>query len=452
MNSSLLVNRLRKKYIWIISIIIICIILALVGLNTWLFNDSIIYPNIFIESVHIGGLTPEDAKLRIKEIFEDELDNFSVEIGYEDRSWKLSYVDLGVYYVLDDHIHKAYGIGRSGNYFDRIKKIMSLRKNPEILPLEPYYDPFKVESIIVDIKKAVNKEAVNAEIQRKNDDFVIVKEILGVEVDENALKKNIITALKNNNNNPMNIPIKYTNPPIMEETLATVKDIIGEFTTYFNIEQKGRVENIKLAVNSINNTLLMPGEEFSFNDSTGPRSVEEGYQEASVIVNGEFVPGIGGGICQVSTTLYQAALRSNTEITSRRNHGLPVGYVPMGYDATVAYGYIDFKFKNNKDDPIYIESYIDGDKVSVKLYSKKTDNISIDLKSEIIEVVEPKTEIKKDSNLSLGERKVSKSAKKGYRVATYKIYLKDGKEINRELITKDFYPPVHGVVIEGTKE
>lgn len=453
MGSSVSVNKISKKNLWIVGTIILCIItIILVTIGNWIFNGSRIFPNIFIESVDVGGLTPEEAKVKVKRIFEKEIDSFRKELVYKDSSWQLSYEDLGLYYLFDDYIDKAYGVGRSGNYYERIKKINNLRKNPEIIRLEPYYNPSEIENVIKNISQTVNKPSIDAEINRKNGTFIIKKEVLGVEVDENALRESIVGAIGNFNNDTIHIPVKNTTPEIIEEDLSTIQDLIGEYVTTFNSQEKGRSENIKLAVNSINNMLLMPGDEFSFNESTGPRSAEEGYKEAPVIVNGELVPGIGGGICQVSTTLYQATLRSDVEVTSRRNHGRPVGYVPIGQDATVAYGYIDFKFRNNKDYPIYIESYINGEQVHVKLYSKKTNNMSIDLESEIIEVVKPEMEVKKDPNMDVGERRINKAGKKGYRVVTYKVYLQDGKELKKEVISKDYYPPRDGIVIEGIKQ
>lgn len=446
------VKKISKKAFWIIGIIMICIFGLLFLSGILILNKSNIFPNVYVESVKVGGLTPQEAKATIKEIFDKEIEAFHLELTYEEQSWNLSYEDLGLYYVYDDYISKAYGVGRSGNYFERIKEIYGLRKNPRVIKLEPYYDHNKMDGLVEELSQIVNKPAIDAKIERKNGKFLITKEVLGVEVDKNILKEKIIDAVRNFTHSPIVIPVTNPKPDIMEEDLMMIEDLMGEYRTTFNKDVKGRAENIRLAVKSINGTLLMPGEEFSFNESTGPRSVEEGYKEAPVIVNGELVPGIGGGICQVSTTLYQAALRSDVEITARRNHGLPVGYVPLGYDATVAYDYIDFKFKNNKEYPIYIESFIEGNQVFVKIYGKKTNNILIDLESEVIEVVEPKIQIKKDDNMYLGERKISKEPKKGYRVVTHKIYIQEGKEIKREIISKDFYPPRDGIIIEGTRE
>lgn len=452
MDSSALRNKISKKNLIIIAISIFLLLIILMILSLRLFNGSRIFPNVFIENVNVGRLTPREATLKVNEAFKKEMDAFLIELAYDDDRWQLTSEDLDLYYLFDDSIEEAYKVGRTGNYFQRIKSINNLRKNPKIIKLEPYYNMNKVESKIEELSNMINKPAINAKIERKNGGFVISKEVLGVELEKEILKDSIITAIRNFNNDLINIQVKNIQPEIIEENLRGIRDLIGQSFTAFNSQDKGRTENIRIAVNVINNTVLMPGEEFSFNDRTGPRSEEAGYKEASVIVNGEFVTGIGGGICQVSTTLYQAVVRSDLEITERRNHGLPVGYVPMGQDATLAYGYIDLKFKNNKDYPIYIESFIKGEQVYVKLYSNKTDNVYIDLTSEVVEVVEPKMQIKKDSNMYLGERKISKSGKKGYRVVTYKVYLKGGRELKREVISKDYYPSRDGIIIEGTKQ
>lgn len=452
MGFSVLSIKSYKKHMKITILIISIIFITLFITGISILNSSKILPNIFIENADVGGLTPEEAKLKLKQFFEKEVESFRLELVHGDNNWQLSYEDLGVYYVFDDYISKAYGIGRTGNYYNRIKAFISLRKSPEIIKLEPYYDLLQINTIVEEISNTLNKSAIDAKIQRKNNEFVITKETLGIEVEKDNLKNIIKNSIGRLDNNKIYIPITNTKPEITEKDLDAIEDLIAGYSTTFNSAVIGRSENIKLGANSINSILLMPEKEFSFNETTGPRSVEAGYKEAPVIINGELVPDIGGGICQVSTTLYQAAVRSNLEIIERRNHGLPVGYVPMGQDATVAYGYIDFRFKNNKDYPIYIESYIKGERIFVNVYSKKTDTINISLESKVDEVIEPKVEIKKDTNIYIGESRIIKEAKRGYRVSTYKVYLQEGKEINRERISKDYYPPRDGFIIEGAKE
>ncbi len=446
------IKSFSKKNLFIISGVIIFSCFIFMFLNIKMLNSSEIYPNIYIENVNVGGLIPNVAKDKVKQVFEKQLASFNIKLIYDDKIWNFYYEDIGLYYVFDDYISKAYGIGRSGNYYERIKKINDLKKNPEIIKLDPNYDLGEIDNIIERVSQSINKEPINAKIVRKDNKFIIRKEILGVEVRKNNLKKEIVSNIKKLNSSPINISTYNPSPKVLEKDLIVIQDLIGEYSTTFNSAVLGRSENIKLASNSINNTLLMPDEEFSFNKSTGPRSAEAGYKEAPVIINGELVPDTGGGVCQVSTTLYQAAVRSNLEVIARRNHGLPVNYVPLGQDATVSYGYIDFKFKNNKEYPIYIESFINGNRLFVKIHSKKSDNISIDLESEVVEVIDPKIEIKKDENMYLNEKKIIKKPKKGYRVITYKVYKEEGKEIKREKITKDYYPPKEGIIVEGVRK
>lgn len=449
MNFYILFN---KKYFSIILIILVFILTLCISLSLLTFNKLKILPNVFINDIKVGGLTPREAKLKVEEELKKQLDNFLIQLVYDDKLWNLNYKDIDLHYFIDDSIDEAYKVAREDNYLHRIKIALNLRKNPQIIKLRPSYNLLKIEDKLDEISQTIDKGPVNAKIERRNGNFIITKETLGIETKKEALEYKIVDNINKLKNTLINIEVRNIEPRILLEDLKSVEDLIGHSITIFNNEDKGRTENIKIAVDVIDNRVLMPGEEFSFNDSTGPRSADAGYKDASVIVNGEFVIGIGGGICQVSTTLYQAALKSDLQITSRKNHGLPVGYVPMGQDATVAYDYIDFKFKNNKEYPIYIESFIKGQELHVKLYSKKINNIDIRLESEIIEVIEAKIQIKKDPNMYLSEKKVSKNGKKGYRTRTYKIYLQEGKELKREMISKDYYPPREGLIIEGTKE
>lgn len=146
---------------------------------------------------------------------------------------------------------------------------------------------------------------------------------------------------------------------------------ISSYTTKFKASETNRVFNIQRASNSINNKVILPGETFSFNKTTGPRSYKAGYKKASVIVNGQFIQDDGGGVCQVSTTLYNALLNSNMQIVQRHPHSLPVAYVPKGRDAAVAYDYLDLKFKNNRNVPVTIKSNVSGNTLTVKMYINK---------------------------------------------------------------------------------
>lgn len=452
MNASLLIEKRFIKKIGIVAVIFVFVLIMYAGSGFLLFDDPRIFPNVFIHDINVGGLTSDEAKLKADERLKKRLDGFVIQLIYGDNIWNLNHKDIDLHYLLGDSIEKAYKVGRNKSYAYGFKTILSLRNRPEIIKLEPEYSSVKIENKINEISKIIDKPPVDAGMRRENENFIITKGVPGVEVDKKILEHSIVDAINNFDSASINISTVKIEPKITENSLENIKDLIGESVTGFNSQNKGRTENIKIAADAINGTILMPGEEFSFNDSTGPRSVEAGYKEATVIVDGEFTTGTGGGVCQVSTTLYQAVLKSDMEVTSRRNHGLPVGYVPMGQDATIAYGYIDFKFVNNKNFPVYIEMLVRGGEIYAKLYGKKADNIYVNLESEVLEVIEPKMQIKKDESMYLSEREIGKDGKKGYRVVTYKVYLREGREIKRELVSKDYYPPRDGIIIEGTRQ
>jgi len=445
-------KKLTKWFLWFMAMVILTATIAFTTLGILVLNRKTIYPNVWIESVNVSSLNKAEAADKVATIFRNELKKFNVKLSFNNKTWEYPYEALGYQYLYEEAIEEAYAVGRKGNYIQRFMEIYELRNYPYIIALNNTYDVEKFAAIIDEIKESVERAPKDASIKRVKGTFEITAETLGITIDEEELLLKIEESIRTLNKDSIVIPTSYTYPRITSEELEAVQEVIGEFSTTFDAKVTGRSANISIASSSINGVLLMPNEAFSFNKKTGPRGIAEGYQEAPVIVNGQLVPGIGGGICQVSTTLYNAIVRANLEVVKRQNHTLPVAYVPLGHDASVFYGYLDLEFINNKPYPIYLESYSSGSKVFVKLYSTKTDDLVIKLHSEIIETIEPKQETKKDATLFVGERKVEKEAKKGYRVVTYKIYSdKNGQEIKREQISRDYYPPVHGLILEGIK-
>jgi vancomycin resistance protein YoaR len=441
----------NKRNIMIAGIIAIGIIIIFLMLGSMILNQKTLYAHVYIGTTDVSNLSKAEAKQKLEDAYEKGLEDFQIKIAYEGNYWDLNYKDIGYTYLYDQSIEEAYKLGRQGNYLERLRTVYNMRNSPMTVPLEYSYDIKRLDAFLDEIEANINKEPKDAIIKRENNTFVIQKEQLGFAVEADTLKTTIIDRIESFNRDTITVPVKVNMPRVTAEKLKNIQEVISEFSTVFNPQIQGRTTNISIAANSINGTVIMPGEEFSFNDQTGPRGVAEGYQEAPVIIKGELVPGIGGGICQISTTLYNAVVRADLEVTRRHNHSLPSTYVPLGQDATVVYGYIDFTFVNSSAFPLYVESYKSGNRAYVKIYGKKTQNTVIDLHSQITETIEPKIIVKQDPAMYIGETKFEKEAKKGYRVSTYKIYSENGKEIKRELITKDYYAPIHGVLLEGTK-
>ena len=445
------VEKLTKKEIalWVMAAITITVMVAVATLTLLMLNKNTIYPETYIDGINVSNLTRDEAIITIKNEYENQLENLKFNLVYEDYRRQLNYRDLGYTYSYEKAVEKAYNLGRQGSIIRRIGEIYWSRKQAVIISLESDYEEKLLNAIIDDVASGISRQAQDATILRQDGKFHITKEKDGLEVDKELLKDRIAKGFESFSQENIAIPLVSTAPQITEERLQTIKEVIGEFSTVFNLQAVGRSKNISIAAGKINSTVLMPQEEFSFNQRTGPTGMAQGYQEAPVILKGELVPGIGGGVCQVSTTLYNAAVRANLDITTRRNHSLTVAYVPLGHDAAVAYDQLDLRFKNNFKTPIYIESFVSGNRIHARIYGQKKDKVKINLISEVLEVIEPQTEIIKDPNLLYGETKVERDAKKGYRVSTYKVYYENGREIKREHISKDYYAPVHGKIIEG---
>ena len=212
-----------------------------------------------------------------------------------------------------------------------------------------------------------------------------------------------------------------------------------------------RNENLRVASNKVNGTLIHPGEIFSTN-KTIDVSTENGYQAAPIIVNGKLQPGVGGGVCQIATTLYNAVLYAELEVVERKNHSMPVGYIAKGKDATLAGDYIDFKFRNNMDYPVYIESYIEDNKLYMNIYGKeiRASNRKIVLNSSIINTIpQPAQKVIIDPTLKPGERIVEKKGRTGYNVELYKLIYVNDELVKTELVNTSYYQPVGAEVRVG---
>ncbi|REE84526.1 vancomycin resistance protein YoaR [Paenibacillus taihuensis] len=257
---------------------------------------------------------------------------------------------------------------------------------------------------------------------------------------------------------PMSWPIllKAVHPAVTLDRLKAegVDRMLVSFSTEFATSGVGRAYNVTMTARTLNDWDLAPGEVFDYSTVIKETSKQYGYRQAPVILNGEFVPGIGGGICQVSSTLYNAALLVGLDMVERRNHSLPVAYLPLGRDATFADDAINFRFKNTTGKHLLIRTVVQGRKLTVKLFGTLPKGVSYSIESKTIgTVVPPMKEIAR-AGLSRGERQLVAEGKPGYVVETYRIKKVGGKQASRELISRDVYkaqPAIYAVSPEQAK-
>lgn len=260
-------------------------------------------------------------------------------------------------------------------------------------------------------------------------------------------------AIISNQQDEYTIPLKITYPNVTTNQIGNepFPDLLSQFSTSFTSSGYNRSNNIILSSARLNGLVLMPGEEFSYNQAVGQRTRAAGFREAGAYSNGKVVQEVGGGICQVSSTLYNAVLYANLEIVERTNHYFNPGYVKAGLDATVSWGGPDFRFRNNRNYPIRIVTDTSGKKLKVYIYGLKTDDdCTVVLDPRYISSVPYKTTYQKDPSLATGETRVISSGSNGCKTATYKyVYDKNGTLISSECISRDTYSPHNKVVAVG---
>ncbi|MCX7712027.1 MAG: VanW family protein [Clostridia bacterium] len=319
-------------------------------------------------------------------------------------------------------------------------------------------EPKKID--INDLFKKVSREAVDAKFEVKDKAVSVVPHIVGMNIDKNSLET-IVQDLEKAENSQKVLPVEFITPKITTEMAQAnlFKDTLGSMSTQFytgNQNDANRGVNIRIAVDKINGTVLLPGQVFSFNSTVGPRSEAGGYKSAFTYVGGKIVPGIGGGICQVSTTLYNALLFSDMNVTERTNHMFTVGYVPYGRDAAVSYPDVDLKFKNSTNWPVKIEGWVTkGNQIGFSVKgTNETPGRTITINPQTVKVIDPPTTTKyvDDPTLPEGTEKLDHDAMKGCIIDTYKIVKQDGKVVKEEKLHRSVYKAFEKTVKRGTKK
>lgn len=324
------------------------------------------------------------------------------------------------------------------NKDESIMKIPVVNKEPDDIDIEKIYEEIHTEPQDAYIKK---------------DPFEIVVDKDGVDFDISMEEAKKIVSEKGKEE--YIIPLKIT------KAKKTVKDLgskafpdrLSRYSTRYDASNRDRSTNLELSAKKINGTVLLPGEEFSYNKVVGKRTIENGYKNAAVFSNGRVEDGLGGGICQISTTLYNAVLLANLEITERRNHSFVTSYEDPGRDATVVYGVQDFKFKNSRKYPVKIEASVKNGVATMTVMGIKEDvEYDVIIRAYKTATIPYKTEKRKNANLAEGKEKVIQSGTNGCKAVCYRDLYLDGKKVKTELLSRDTYSTMKRIVEVGTKK
>ena len=305
-------------------------------------------------------------------------------------------------------------------------------------------DQIDIDKIHEDIYKEV-KDAYYTK-----DPFTIYTEVEGIDFDVEQARE----ILNSEDKDEYIIKLKITKPKITTADIGSeaFPDVLATFTTRYDASNTDRTSNLKLACDKLNNKVVLAGETFSYNQTLGERTKAAGYKNAKVYENGEVVDGIGGGICQVSSTLYNAVLMSNMEVTERRNHQFITSYLPAGRDATVAYGLTDFKFKNTRTYAIKIKAGISSGVITISIYGiKEKEEYTTSFETKTLSTIPYTVKYIEDATLDVGKENVKQKGANGIITETYIIKSLNGKIVSKKLLSKDTYSAMQRIILKGTK-
>jgi len=308
------------------------------------------------------------------------------------------------------------------------------------------YDKDKLQSFLKKIKNECDSIEKNAEMAYVKGVIEFTHENIGRKLDIDRNTELVENHLRERDFGTIELLIEEQKPNIVYDEIKDIDSVISHFSTVFSTGDINRSDNIRLACSMIDNKILMTGEEFSMNQALGPRTLENGYKEAPVILKSELVSGMGGGVCQVSSTLYNTVLLAGLKVTERTHHSIPLTYISPGRDATINEDSIDFRFINTLDYPICLQTDVNGKTLNIRILGKKNeDGNTIKLKTETIAVYPPEPdELILDNTLQYGEKIIERKAINGMRVVLYRETYKNGTLLWKEKLTEDYYKPVRG--------
>ena len=440
------------------------IILGFMSYNRYLnmlslVNNETIYGNIYINGVDVGKLSRTEALNKLSSIFQTELDNKTISVKCKSNGNDIEYIyrfdEFDARLDFAPSVDQAFEYAREGALKERYERIMALEDTPYEITYEPKYtyDDSSARDKVSLIADKVYIAPINASIDRVDGQFIITREIYGTELDAEATAAKVKQLLAANTAGVADVALKSVEPEIKEDYVAQAQNLIGSFSTAFSAGQNGRNTNIMNAAGKINNQTILPGEVFSTNAALGPSTAENGYAKAPVIINGKIEEDLGGGVCQVSSTLYNAVLYAELKVLERSNHSLKVGYLDFGFDATLAGDYLDLKFENDTDLPVFLECYASGGRLVANIYGKEIHGAGRTLKfyNQLIGTTAPSGErITYDSSLPRGSRIVTRRATTGYKYALLKDVYENGVKVSTEQINTSAYRAAPAEVRVGT--
>ena len=420
-------------------------------------DNGLIFNGIYIGDNNVSGLDKEGAAKKLTKSLEDDMDKEIVLVINEDEKESVSLGRLDTKIKgMESLVEEAYKYGREGSYFKKfyqIKKSDSRKFRKDI----PLYYNVNIAGAKDGLNEALGKYLdgpVDAVVTMNGDSVVHINEKKGEGIDlENTVASinNFFEEEWDGTSKEIPVTIVAMDADITDEDIKDVTDLLGTFSTFYGENSGGRGKNVERGASLLSHKLIRPGEEMSVENTMGSRTIENGFYEANSYAADEVVSSIGGGICQVSTTLYNALLNAELKVTQRSSHSLKVGYVEISRDAAIAENLLDLKFTNNLDYPVYIEGKTAGGYVTFNVYGKETrpSGRKLEFIGEVTDEKMPEKKKFEESDKAFGTMETAVSPKPAVSARLLKVVYLDGVEQSRDVVNYSSYLETKEVVRVG---
>lgn len=422
-------------------------------------KEYIIDKGVYIGGIDVGGMSEQEAADTLNAYLE-ELKAQKITLTGPKGSMELTLEEMGLTAKFDEAVRKATGTAKASNLITRFMLLKDLEGDNVVIDMGLSIDKQRTANLIHQQLGKLEIAAVDWNLKKQGDKFVATEGKTGMAVNivasVNALSEHITKDWQNGvpENLQFELASEVTNPRGSQEELAKVKDLLGSFSTDFSQSNAGRKKNVTTGCSKINGALIYPGDSFSVYKATSPYTEKNGYGIGGAYSSGQLVQSMGGGICQVSTTLYNAVIRAELKVTMRAAHSMTVSYVQPSEDAAIAGTYKDLRFENNQDYPIYIEGYCKNGIITFNIYGVETrdPNRTIRFESEILSVDDPDTVYTLSKSKAVGYYSVTQSEHVGYTARLYKIVSVNGKDTEKIRLNRSSYKASPKKVTIGIKD
>ncbi len=417
-------------------------------------QDDKFSAGVHIDGIDVSGMTYDEAEHVVLSNLEKLLSNMRISLVYAGETVELSAYDMGIAFKQEEALNEAYYYNKNINdsHGQRFDKTITLSGGMDF-KTEFAIDENKLSAAITKYAERYYKDAqdATASFDKNTCKFSYTQEQPGTKIDTKELLIKIKEMLNNKDFSSLQVDSVLIPPFVTQNELKENTVFISGCETQA-VYNENRNINIHLICKAVDGIEIKPGETLSLNELTGERTEKKGYRTAPAIIHGVLIDDVGGGVCQLTGTLYNAALLSNLEIVERVNHTWSSSYLPAGLDATINWNDKDLKIKNPFDYSVYISAKFKDQKVIVKIFGQPLkDGITIKIKNDIIKELPPSgTQMRYTSELPVGTRRIFRNRKAGFIVKVYRIYLKNGTETSRQLISCDTYPAMNRIVLVGT--